>query len=455
MAYIGNAPAPTDIQSGDITDGTITNADISASAAIEVSKLNTTVTTAELNYLSGAQSSIQTQIDTNTTKLAGIETGATADQTGAEIKSLYEAEADTNAFTDAEKTKLSGVEANATADQTASEILTAILTVDGAGSNLDADFLDGKQLATIESEYQAYADAAAAGIVDSAPAALDTLNELAAALGDDANFSTTVTNSIATKVASAGDTMTGTLAFNDNVKATFGTSADLEMYHSGTDSLLVNNTGSIVLRNLTDDQDIYLQTDDGAGSYTTYVHCDGSNGEVKLYHYGSEKFATQSNGVFVTGNVYASAFGLDSNDYIGWSNNAYLDFVVNGGIRGRIESDGDFHADGDVIAYSTTISDPRLKTDIQKIEGALDKLCTLSGYTFTYTPDGTASAGILSTEVAEVLPSAIRPKKLPLKTGDEETVYDTVQYDQLHGLLIEAIKELREEVADLKAKIGG
>lgn len=50
-----------------------------------------------------------------------------------------------------------------------------------------------------------------AGIVDSAPATLDTLNELAAALGDDANFSTTVTNSIATKLPLAGGTMTGAL----------------------------------------------------------------------------------------------------------------------------------------------------------------------------------------------------------------------------------------------------
>jgi chromosome segregation ATPase len=41
------------------------------------------------------------------------------------------------------------------------------------------------------------------GLIDSAPGALDTLNELAAALGDDENFSTTVTNSIATKLASA------------------------------------------------------------------------------------------------------------------------------------------------------------------------------------------------------------------------------------------------------------
>ena len=47
-----------------------------------------------------------------------------------------------------------------------------------------------------------------AQIVDSAPATLDTLNELAAALGDDANFATTVTDSIATKVSKTDGTVT-------------------------------------------------------------------------------------------------------------------------------------------------------------------------------------------------------------------------------------------------------
>ena len=56
-----------------------------------------------------------------------------------------------------------------------------------------------------------YVDNQVAGIVDSAPGTLDTLNELAAALGDDANFSTTVTNSIATKLPLAGGTLTGPL----------------------------------------------------------------------------------------------------------------------------------------------------------------------------------------------------------------------------------------------------
>ena len=62
----------------------------------------------------------------------------------------------------------------------------------------------------------AYADTAAANLVDSAPSALNTLNELAAALGDDASFSTTVTNSIATKLPLAGGTMSGNVAMGGN-----------------------------------------------------------------------------------------------------------------------------------------------------------------------------------------------------------------------------------------------
>ena len=60
----------------------------------------------------------------------------------------------------------------------------------------------------------ARADARVALIVDSAPGTLNTLNELAAALGDDANFSTTVTNSIATKLPLAGGALTGAVTTN-------------------------------------------------------------------------------------------------------------------------------------------------------------------------------------------------------------------------------------------------
>ena len=71
-------------------------------------------------------------------------------------------------------------------------------------------------------------------LVDSSPEALNTLNELAAALGDDANFSTTVTNSIATKAPLASPTFTGTAEIPN---LTIGGA-------QGTDGQLLTSTGS-------------------------------------------------------------------------------------------------------------------------------------------------------------------------------------------------------------------
>jgi len=89
---------------------------------------------------------------------------------------------------------------------------------------------------------------AISNLVDTAPATLDTLNELAAALGDDPNFATTVTNSIATKLPLAGGTMTGTIALGDNNKSTFGASDDLQIYHTGTESWIKDaGTGNLYI----------------------------------------------------------------------------------------------------------------------------------------------------------------------------------------------------------------
>jgi hypothetical protein len=61
---------------------------------------------------------------------------------------------------------------------------------------------------------KSYVDTEIAGLVDSAPGALNTLNELAAAIGDDASFSTTITTSIGTKLPLAGGTLTGDLTLS-------------------------------------------------------------------------------------------------------------------------------------------------------------------------------------------------------------------------------------------------
>ena len=146
---------------------------------------------------------------------------------------------------------------------------------------------------------------------------------------------------------------------------------------------------------------------------------------------------------------------VDNNDgSIEYNNSSrYMMFQAANAERMRLANNGDLHVDGNVIAYSTTISDERLKTDIVKIDSALDKVDQINGYTFTYTADGKKSAGVIAQEVEKVLPSAITESTLPLKMGeDDKTEYKTVQYDQLIGLLVEAVKELKAEVAELKGQ---
>jgi hypothetical protein len=149
----------------------------------------------------------------------------------------------------------------------------------------------------------------------------------------------------------------------------------------------------------------------------------------------------------IIGGFSGNAYGLD----IRTSNNRIVLSDGDGNIGLYIDNSQDAHFDGNVIAYSTTISDERLKTDIVKIESALDKVDQINGYTFTYTADGKKSAGVIAQEVEKVLPSAVNETAMPLKTGNDN-LYKSVQYDQLIGLLVEAIKELKAEVAELKGQ---
>ena len=88
----------------------------------------------------------------------------------------------------------------------------------------------------------AFVSTAVSNLVDSAPGALNTLNELAAAIGDDANFSTTITNSIATKLPLAGGTLTGSLTISSSGTPKdiliYGNSAGEFMQYDGSASLL-------------------------------------------------------------------------------------------------------------------------------------------------------------------------------------------------------------------------
>ena len=280
-------------------------------------------------------------------------------------------------FTSALNTKLAGIEAGATADQTATEILTAIKTVDGTGSGLDADLLDGQH----GSYYTGYADTAVANLVASAPSTLDTLNELAAALGDDPNFATTVTNNIATKVSKAGDTMTGDLSFGDNDKAVFGAGSDLQIYHSGSNSHITEGgTGNLIIRA----DDFRVQSNAGE----EYIAAD-ANGAVSLRYDNTAKLSTTSTGVDVTGtitsdgltvaraggaagsgnvayiDVTSSFGGLSINSSAG--NNAFIEFLENGVKTAGFNSDATANvtslqaANGHALAFNTDGTTERMR----------------------------------------------------------------------------------------------
>ena len=157
--------------------------------------------------------------------------------------------------------------------------------------------------------------------------------------------------------ASAGDVMTGTLRFNDDVTATFGTGNDARL------------------------------------------HCDGAHMYLDLY----------------------TGIG---NFYIRDSTTTRFTFNDNGA----------FTATGDITAFS----DARLKDNVQTIDGALDKVAAMRGV--TYHKDGKQGTGVIAQEMQEVMPEVVMQ-------NDE---YLSVAYGNLVGVLIEAVKELRAEVEELK-----
>jgi len=155
----------------------------------------------------------------------------------------------------------------------------------------------------------------------------------------------------------------------------------------------------------------------------------------------------------MTGDIVmgANKVGADSGDYIAWTANTHTSFVVNGNEEMRLEADGDLHVDGDVIAYSTTISDATLKYDINPVEFALDKINQLKGVSYKYKHNNRESAGLLAQDVEKVMPSAVNTKKLPLATGTDKE-YKTLHYDSMTAILVEAIKELTAKVKKLENK---
>ena len=303
----------------------------------------------------------------------------------------------------------------------------------------------------------AYVKSAVANVVDSAPGALDTLNELAAALGDDANFATTTANSIGTKLPKSGGQMTGNITMSGSQTVD---GRDLSVDGAKLDGIesgaTADQSASEILT--------AIKTVDGAGSGLDADTLDGVNSTSFLR---SDAADSASQDITFNGGGGAVTIGggsdirLSAGNWTGeasakiqhHSNHLYVQYPDAGTFRVRdsagndnftVDSSGNATAVGNVTAYS----DARLKTDISTINDALGIVGKLRGVSYKWLRDGTEGIGVIAQEVEAVIPSVVVTNEVPGLDGMEEV--KSVDYGKIVGVLINAINELKAEVDELK-----
>ena len=304
---------------------------------------------------------------------------------------------------------------------------------DGATATTQAQSDNSIKLATT-----AYVRTAVAGVVDSAPAALDTLNELAAALGDDANFATTTSNSIGTKLPKSGGQMTGNITMSGSQTVD---GRDLSVDGAKLDGIesgaTADQSASEILT--------LIKTVDGAGSGLDADTLDGiSSGSFVRNNSGAQSIA----GNLTVGTGTASYIYMADSDHGSRSihnNSNQIGFLKQDGNWGAYcDDNGNWTASGNVTAYS----DARLKTNVNTINDALSIVGKLRGVSFDWKESGEHSIGVIAQEVEKVLPELVVTSQVLDPTGESEV--KSVDYGKIVGVLINAINELKAEVDELK-----
>ena len=152
-----------------------------------------------------------------------------------------------------------------------------------------------------------------------------------------------------------------------------------------------------------------------------------SEGDTGLY------FETHGGGWYMTDSIWIRSYGSKK-------------LHVNNTDNDAINTTGGVYASGNVTAYS----DERVKKNIKVIDNALDKVSQIRGVTFDRTDhEGLRQTGVIAQELEKVLPEAVitQPNEF---NGIAD--FKAVAYGNIVGLLIEAIKELREEVISIKGQ---
>ena len=203
----------------------------------------------------------------------------------------------------------------------------------------------------------------------------------------------------------------------------------------------------------------FLRSDgDGSFSWATPVNtnttytADGNYGMTLFgtaFRLEDDRRRNSTGADIKTGNTHDYTF-YDASHGIWW--------YTAGGQEMYLNNTGDLHVDGDVVAYSTSVSDERLKDNVTTIETPLDKIKALRGVEYDWNSGsrkGKHDLGLIAQEVEKVLPNIVHEHQMPLLNDDEEdeTLYKTVDYEKLTAVLIEGMKEQQSQIDELKLEI--
>ena len=333
-------------------------------ATLDVSELNildgVTASTAEVNRLVGVTGDVQTQLNAIQADVDQNETDADA-AIAAVQADVDQNETDADAAIAAVQADVDQNEADADAAiALKANIASPTLTGTPAAPTANAG-TNTTQIATT-----AFVSTAVANVIDSAPGAINTLNELAAALGDDANFSTTITNSIAAVQADVNQNEV------DSDAAETALSNRLDALESSPTTQTALNA---VIADLAAEENARLSGD------------------------ASEASLRQTADNTLQANINAVQADVDQNesdaDAAAAANEVHIDNLATlSGVAKDSTDLGTF--------TGSTISDSRTgKQAFQDLETALELRSTIASPTFTGTPAGpTASAGTNTTQLA-------------------------------------------------------